>query len=73
MGRFDGASVARDLLHPTPMRAVLWTYLTLYVVAFLVLYPVPVRAATGLDRVRSLAAGWCAFAVYQGVRAVFIR
>ncbi len=73
VGMFDGAAVARDLVRPSPMRAVLWTYLTLYVLAFLVLYPLAVRAATDLDRVRSVAAGWCAFAAYQGVLALFIR
>jgi hypothetical protein len=73
LGMFDGAEVARDLVRPSPLRIVLWTYLALYALAFLVLYPVAVRAATGLDAVRSLIAGWCAFAVYQGVLAIFIR
>ena len=73
VGLFDGADVARDLVRPSPIRTVLWTYLTLYTLAFLVLYPLAVRAATHLDWFRSLVVGWCAFAVYQGVLAVFIR
>jgi len=42
-------------------------------VAFLVLHPLAVRIATRLDPLRSLVAGWCAFAVYQGLLLVFIR
>lgn len=73
-GLADGASWAEDLLRPSPARTFLWTYLTLYTLAFLVLYPLAVRSAHHqLRSGNALAVGWAAFLVYQGFLLVFIR
>jgi hypothetical protein len=74
VGPLDGAQLARDLVRPSPARIILWTYLSLYVLAFLALYPTALRASDRQLPIKvTVAAGWTAFAVYQGVLLVFIR
>ena len=74
VGIFDGAQVAAGLVSDSPWRVFLWTYLTAYLVAFLVLYPAAVGAVhRSLGTGRPFVLGWTAFAVYQGILLVFIR
>jgi len=73
-GLVDGAAWAENLITPSPAATFLWSYLTLYVLAFLVLYPVAVRSADNrLPAGKAVAAGWAAFIVYQSILLVFIR
>lgn len=72
-GLVDGAELAADLVRPSAARIFLWTYLSLYSAAFLVLYPAAVRSAHRVPWWTAVATGWVGFAVYQGVLAVFIR
>lgn len=69
----DGARFAADLLRPSPARTFLWTYLTLYTLAFLVLYPAAMRSAHRTSWSKAALTGVIAFVVYQGVLAIFIR
>jgi hypothetical protein len=61
------------ITHPSLILALVWTYLSLYVVAFLVAFPAVVRTVHRLRRLPAVAIGWTAFAIYQGTLLVFVR
>jgi hypothetical protein len=61
------------ITHPSAILAMVWTYLSLYIVAFLVVFPIAVARAHRLRRLSAVAIGWAGFAVYQGFLLVFVR
>ncbi|HEY7268601.1 MAG TPA: hypothetical protein VH951_02120 [Dehalococcoidia bacterium] len=73
VGAFDGARWAEALTRLSAPFLFLWTYIALYAVAFLMLYPAAVRMAQGMRGLTALTAGWAAFAVYQGILFIFVR
>jgi len=73
-GLLDGATLAADLVRPSPWRTFLWIYLGLYTLAFLLLYPSAVRAAhPSLRTGAAIGIGWSGFVTYQTVLLIFIR
>jgi hypothetical protein len=62
-----------DVTHPSATLGLVWTYLTLYLVAFLVAFPYATAAVHRLGRWRSVAVGWAGFAIYQGFLFIFVR
>ena len=62
-----------DITRPSLTLGLVWTYLTLYLVAFLVAFPYATAAVHRLGRWRAIAVGWSGFVVYQGFLFVFVR
>jgi hypothetical protein len=58
---------------PTVWRALIWTLMILYVIAFLILFSKGIRAAQRISPARAAALGFVAFAVYQTVFFIFNR
>jgi hypothetical protein len=50
-----------------------WTYLSLYIVAFLLALPAVVAGVHRLRRLRAVGIGWAGFAIYQGVLFILVR
>ena len=61
------------VVRPSPTLAIIWVYLSLYVIAFAVAYPAIARVVHGLRGGRALCAGWASFVVYQTLLFVFVR
>lgn len=62
-----------DIIRPSLILGVIWTYLLLYVIAFLLLYATVARRVHGLKGFRSAASGGVSFIAYQALLLVFIR
>jgi hypothetical protein len=63
----------REVTRPSLTLGLVWTYMVLYLAAFLVSLPAVVAAAHGLRRLSAVAIGWAGFAIYQGVLLIFVR
>lgn len=72
-GFIDPAHWMTEIVRPSPILAMIWCYLVLYLIAFLVLYPALVRQVHGLNGRKALLVGWAGFLVYQALLLVFIR
>lgn len=72
-GLMSAAQWNLDITRPSVTLALVWTYLSLYLVAFLVIFPYVIRVAHRLRPARAVAIGWATFAVYQGVLMIFVR
>ena len=59
--------------HPTVTLGIVWAYMSVYAVAFLVLFPMVASAAHRLSVRAAVAIGWTGFAIYQGVMYIFVR
>jgi hypothetical protein len=73
LGLLDPLEWARTSVAPGGWRTVIWSYLALYLVALLALYPIATAAATGLRLRHALPIGLLGAVVYQGVYFIFIR
>jgi len=62
-----------DITHPSLTLGLVWTYLSMYALAFLVVFPIVAAAAHRLRAVPAIAVGWASFAVYQGFLFIFVR
>jgi hypothetical protein len=62
-----------DITHPSLTLGLVWTYLSLYTLAFLVVFPIVAAAAHRLRVVPAIVIGWASFAVYQGCLFIFVR
>ena len=62
-----------DITHPGLTLNLVWTYLSLYILAFLVVFPFVAAAVHRLRAVPAMAIGWASFAVYQGFLFIFVR
>jgi hypothetical protein len=63
----------RGITHPGLTLGLVWTYLSVYLIAFLITLPVAVSRVHRLRPVMALAVGWATFLVYQGVLLIFVR
>jgi hypothetical protein len=72
-GVIEAAAWMDGVTHPSPTLAFVWSYLFLYVAAFLALYPAVARVAYGLRGVRAVLTGVTGFAVYQAFLYIFVR
>jgi hypothetical protein len=73
LGLLDPQAWARTSVAPGPWRTAIWSYLGLYLVGLLVLFPLAASAAQRLRGGRSVAVGLAGAVVYQGVYFIFIR
>lgn len=69
----DPGAWMHAIVRPSPTLAIIWVYLSLYMIAFAVAYPAIARVVHGLRGGRALCAGWTAFVVYQAFLFVFVR
>lgn len=58
---------------PTIFRTLLWSFYTIYFVAFFVLFPLTVRVVHQLNWFKSMTIGWLAFVIFQLFFLVFNR
>jgi hypothetical protein len=59
--------------HASVTLALVWTYLSAYILAFLVAFPIVAARTHRLPRLRAIVIGWATFVVYQGFLFVFVR
>lgn len=72
-GWVSGPEWADAISRPGPARTFLWSYMILYLVGLLVLFPRAVAAAQKLRPAASALIGITGVLVYQGVYFIFIR
>ena len=62
-----------DMNSPTIFRTLLWIFYSLYFIAFLILFPVAVRAIHKLSLAKSIFTGWTGFIAFQLLFVLFNR
>jgi hypothetical protein len=73
LGLLDPQAWAHTSVAPGIWRTVIWSYLAVYLVGLLVLFPLAAAAAQGLRGWRGFWVGLAGAVVYQGVYFIFIR
>lgn len=73
LGVIDEQAWEQSVATQGPWFLFLWAWMAVYLVLFLVTYPIAVRLAEGLSWTRAIAVGVAGFAVFQGFELVFIR
>ncbi len=58
---------------PTIWRTILWIFYGLYLILFLILFPIGIRAAQRIRRGPAILIGVLAFMIYQGIFLIFNR
>ncbi len=73
IGIIDARQHEIDMNSPTIFRTLLWTFYSLYFIAFLILFPLAVRVVHRLGIARSIVTGWAGFICFQVIFLIFNR
>lgn len=71
IGVLDARQHEADMNSDTVWKTLLWIAYGIYLVLFLIHFPMDVKAATGLDGLRARLTGWTGFIIFQLIFLVF--
>lgn len=72
-GVIDARQHEIDMNSPTIFRTLLWICYSIYFIAFMVLFPLAVKAVHKLSAVKSMIIGWAGFICFQVIFLIFNR
>lgn len=73
LGVIDARQHEIDMNTPTMFRTLLWFCYSIYLIAFLVLFPLTVKVVHGLKTVHCIWIGWSSFIIFQLIFLIFNR
>jgi len=73
IGVIDARQHEIDMNSPTIFRTLLWMCYSIYIIAFLILFPMAVRVVHKLNVTKSILIGWTGFIFYQLIFVIFNR